>query len=149
MQPIEKLTDLIKNNFGNSQAAFARAIKRSPSQVNQWLSGYRRLDVKASRHIEKELGLPIDYFSSTGNDTPASPLQKNDEKYETPDSTELYCSENKKIATFLKQSASPLVQEIAKLAETMSRDGQLILLGRVQELAKLYPAEVKTATSSQ
>lgn len=147
MLQIEKLSALIKNRFGNSQAAFARAIKRSPSQVNQWLSGYRRLDVKASRHIERELGLSADYFFTN---TATTSITKNKEENHTHgDSETLFCAENTKIAQFEKQKFSPLVHEITKLAESMSRDGQLILLGRVQELAKLYPAELKTVKSSQ
>lgn len=50
----------------------------------------------------------------------------------------------KNIAKFYKPDDQPLIQEITEIAKTMSRDGQLILLGRIQELAKLYPAELKT-----
>lgn len=62
MEPHEILEALIAAKYDGNQAAFSRAIKRSPSQVNQWLSGYRKLDVKGQRHIEKALDLPADYF---------------------------------------------------------------------------------------
>jgi DNA-binding transcriptional regulator YdaS (Cro superfamily) len=62
MTPVDKLKAIINGRFENNQAAFARAINRSPSQVNQWLSGYRKLDVKACRLIEQALSLPTDHF---------------------------------------------------------------------------------------
>lgn len=58
----EVLIDLIKEKFGGNQAEFARAIKRSPSQVHQWVSGHRNLGEAGARHIEITLGLPQGYF---------------------------------------------------------------------------------------
>lgn len=49
--------NLINTRFDGNQAAFARAIKRSPNQVNQWLTGYRSVGDGAARNIENMLGL--------------------------------------------------------------------------------------------
>jgi DNA-binding transcriptional regulator YdaS (Cro superfamily) len=62
MSPADILRTLITADYGGSQAQFARAIGRSPSQVNQWLTGHRKLDIKGSRHIEEKLRLPVGYF---------------------------------------------------------------------------------------
>jgi len=61
MNSSDILRALIKDKFG-TQAAFARAIGRDASQVNQYLTGYRKLDIKFSRIIEEKLGLPTGYF---------------------------------------------------------------------------------------
>ena len=58
MTPIEKLKALIAAEpFNGKQVDFARAINRSPAQVNQWLSGYRKFDLKGQQIIENELKL--------------------------------------------------------------------------------------------
>lgn len=44
---------LIKDRFGNSQSALAKAIYRPPSMVSQWLCGYRNIGEKIARHIEQ------------------------------------------------------------------------------------------------
>lgn len=56
------LKALIEDRFGGSQAKFARAIKRSPAQVNQWLTGNRALGDAGARTIELALDLPAGYF---------------------------------------------------------------------------------------
>ena len=56
------LKALIDQDYGRIQARFARAVDRKPSVINQWLSGHRKLDVKASRDMEEKLGLPVGYF---------------------------------------------------------------------------------------
>ncbi|WP_273702974.1 S24 family peptidase [Candidatus Accumulibacter vicinus] len=57
-----KLRALIQSRFGGNQAAFAAAIKRSPAQVNQWLSGHRAIGDAGARIIELALDLPPGYF---------------------------------------------------------------------------------------
>lgn len=58
MTPIEKLKALIAAEpFNGRQVDFARAINRSPAQVNQWLSGYRKFDLKGQQIVENELKL--------------------------------------------------------------------------------------------
>ncbi len=57
MDRIQQLRELIKNQFHNNQAEFARAIDRSPSQVHQLLSGRRNLGDAIARHIEMTLEL--------------------------------------------------------------------------------------------
>ena len=56
------LKALIKDAFDGSQAEFARAIKKSTAQVNQWVSGYRALGDAGARHIEITLNLGQGYF---------------------------------------------------------------------------------------
>lgn len=56
------LKDLVTNRFDGKQADFARAINRSPAQVNQWLSGHRAIGDAGARHIELKLSLPQGYF---------------------------------------------------------------------------------------
>ena len=133
MTPHDKLLDLIRSRFGNSQAKFAAAIKRSPSQVNQWVNGYRNIDVKAGRHIERELNLPVDYFFSDANP---------EQNYPTAQPQQTPCAtEPANVAIFPTNSFSPTVMEIAKIAETMSRDGQMMLLGQAQLLAGQHPRD--------
>lgn len=59
------LKQLIDDRFGGNQADFARAIKRQPAQVNQWLTGYRALGDAGARNIELALNLPNGYFDHT------------------------------------------------------------------------------------
>ena len=56
------LKQLIETRFRGSQTAFAKAIKRSPAQVNQWISGHRALGDAGARTIELALHLPPGYF---------------------------------------------------------------------------------------
>lgn len=56
------LRDLIDTRFDGNQAEFARAIKKSPAQVNQWLTGHRNLGDAGARHIELVLNLGTGYF---------------------------------------------------------------------------------------
>lgn len=60
------LHKLLETRFGGSQAAFARALKRSPSQIHQWLSGHRMLGDAGARHIEMTLGLPAGWMDGGG-----------------------------------------------------------------------------------
>jgi len=57
-----KLVALIESMFGGNQAAFSAAIKRSPAQVNQWVSGHRQLGDAGARIIELALNLQQGYF---------------------------------------------------------------------------------------
>ena len=57
------LRELIDRKYGGNVAAFARAIKKSPSQVHQWLSGHRAIGDGGARHIERTVpGLWQGYF---------------------------------------------------------------------------------------
>jgi putative lipase involved disintegration of autophagic bodies len=56
------LRALIAERFGSNDAAFARAIKRSPAQVIQWLTGHRKIGDAGARLIELALELPAGYF---------------------------------------------------------------------------------------
>lgn len=56
------LAKLIHDLFDDNQKAFAKAIKKSPAQVNQWLTGYRNIGDGAVRNIELELRLGEGYM---------------------------------------------------------------------------------------
>ncbi len=64
MSRLENLRNLISEKFGGRQAAFAAAINRSPAQVNQWLTGVRRLGDGTCRVVESALGLPMGWMDS-------------------------------------------------------------------------------------
>lgn len=49
---------LLQDRFHGNQAELARAIKRSPGQVHQWVKGHRKIGDAGARHIEMALGLP-------------------------------------------------------------------------------------------
>jgi transcriptional regulator with XRE-family HTH domain len=70
------------------------AVGRSPSQINQWLSGHRKLDIKGSRLMEEKLGLPAGYFQratltyTTAQNSDAKfvhQIQQEVARYEVPD----------------------------------------------------------------
>lgn len=65
-----KLRALIRSRFRGNQAEFASAIKRSPAQVNQWLSGHRAIGDAGARIIELALSLPSGYFDSANAQPP-------------------------------------------------------------------------------
>lgn len=62
MDRVSILRSLIEGAYGGNQADFARAIKRSPAQINQWLQGVRAIGDAAARHIENTLNLGGRYF---------------------------------------------------------------------------------------
>ncbi len=67
------LRELIASRFGGSQKDFAAAVGRSPAQINQWLTGHRKIGDAGARNIEIKLGLAAGYFdrkisyAKTGN----------------------------------------------------------------------------------
>lgn len=50
------------------KAAFALAVKRSPSQVGHWFSGHRNPNGDTCREIERLLGLPRDWLDTPHED---------------------------------------------------------------------------------
>lgn len=58
----EILKNLIDERFAGNQADFARAIGKSPAQVNQWIRGIRNFGGASARHTEMKLGLCQGYF---------------------------------------------------------------------------------------
>ena len=63
---MELLKEIIETRFNGSQAEFARAIKRSPSQVHQWIKRHRKFGDGSARHVELTLNLPNGYFDQAG-----------------------------------------------------------------------------------
>lgn len=58
MTRLDRIKNLINERFNGNQAEFARAIKKSPAQINQWLNGYRNIGDGVASHIENALELP-------------------------------------------------------------------------------------------
>lgn len=80
MNRIDILKALIKDRFDGSQAEFARAIRRSPGQVGQWLGGHRQLGDAGARIIELALELPSGYFDSSRAEETRKPYTANVKK---------------------------------------------------------------------
>lgn len=66
------LAKLINDRYGGNQAEFAKAIGKSPSQVNQWLTGVRNFGDASARHTEITLDLGQGFFDGTGPMHPSS-----------------------------------------------------------------------------
>ena len=115
MHPKDILKQLIADRFGGTQAAFARAINRGPAQVNQWLTGHRKLDVKGQRHIENALNLPAGFMSGADIGT----ISSANHRQTTHD--------------------RPLVQRVCDLAENINDDGLNQLVGFARCLLSDYP----------
>lgn len=73
MNRLDRLRALIDDRYAGKQSSFAHEIKRSPAQVNQWLSGVRRLGDGACRVIETAMDLPLGWMDGLGpiTDCPA------------------------------------------------------------------------------
>lgn len=67
-----RLLQLIRARFNGSQTEFARAIRRSRSQVSQWLNGHSNLGDGGCRIIEMALHLPSGYFDGVSDATSSS-----------------------------------------------------------------------------
>lgn len=59
----DKILYLINNSFNGSQVKFAEAIKRSPAQVNQWVTNRRAVGDVLALHIERTLNLPSGWLA--------------------------------------------------------------------------------------
>lgn len=66
----EKLQELIRDRFEDSQADFARAVGKSPSQIWQWVTGHRNLSADSAQELARPLGLPRDYFEDRASPSP-------------------------------------------------------------------------------
>lgn len=121
MKPKDLLRELIDTRYNGNQAAFSRAIKRQPAQVNQWLTGYRKLDTKGQRHIETELGLRAGYMSGELDYSATPPESTLGVKEPTPHHTR------------------PLVQQVREIAERIDDVGLLKLQGYAACLLTDHP----------
>lgn len=59
---MKRLKFLLDSKFEGSQAEFARQTGINPSQIAQWISGYRNLGEKVARKIELTLDLPHNWL---------------------------------------------------------------------------------------
>lgn len=48
----------------DTQKEFAQLVQRSPSQLSQWLSGYRTIEEETARDIERKAGKPIHWMDA-------------------------------------------------------------------------------------
>ena len=58
MNRVDRLKTLIAEQFEGSQKEFAKAIKKSPSQISHWLNGVRAIGDGVAAQIETALDLP-------------------------------------------------------------------------------------------
>ena len=121
MKPEDILRELINARYDGNQAAFSRAIKRQPAQVNQWLTGYRKLDTKGQRHIEESLSLRAGYMSGKPDYNAASDQRHLSANEPTP------------------YHARPLVRQVCDLAERIDDAGLLKLHGYAACLLADHP----------
>lgn len=63
---------LIDEKFSGSQVDFSRSTGINPTQVNQWLNGYRALGEKSARKIESILGLKKYWLDNVERNKPAT-----------------------------------------------------------------------------
>lgn len=97
MERVERLQALVDERFGGNQAEFARAIKRSPAVVWQYLSRHRTVGEKFARHVEASLRLPRGWLDGYGGEGPSS------------------------VATGTQDIVSTMPTEVQHLADRMSR----------------------------
>lgn len=58
----ERLIELINKQYGGNQTSFAKAIRRSPAQINHWKTGERTIGDTIAIDIEKTLNFPYGWF---------------------------------------------------------------------------------------
>lgn len=75
MNRIDRVKALITERFNGSQTDFAKAIKKAPAQVNQWLNGYRNIGNGAAADIERELDLIRGYLDGEEPKAPTNPKE--------------------------------------------------------------------------
>lgn len=83
MNRLDKILHLIENSFNGSQVKFAKAIKRSPAQVNQWVTNRRTVGDALALHIERSLNLPLGWLVKK-EDNKIKNNQSNDFHLEAP-----------------------------------------------------------------
>jgi len=66
-------------------------------------------------------------------------IPKEIEPYQPAKATRLSVNESSNVSLFPPRDFSPTTLEIAKIADTMNRDGQLMLLGQAQLLSSQHP----------
>lgn len=135
------LQRLINDRFSGSQADFARAIKRSAPQINQWLSGHRVIGDAGARHIELTLKLPSGYFdggyqSEAGNRT-TSALQEGSEQRKEYGAN---------VAT-LAVKEDPLIEQAVAIMKATDATGRAMALAAIKVALNGYqPAKANHAS---
>lgn len=129
-----KLRALIQSRFRGNQAGFAAAIKRSPAQVNQWLSGHRAIGDAGARIIELALNLPSGYFDSA-NTLPTE---------EAP-----HVSAKAAPILSLPKTDPPEIAEVLRLMRSTDDKGRAMALGAVKGALAGYRAAASKANGAQ
>ena len=138
MDRITLLRELIAERFSGNQADFARAIKRSPAQINQWLTGHRNLGDSGARLIELALDLPIGYFDGRNKAVFDGKL-------------DLYSAGTQKTPTRVamqdrppyKPTYSPAIEAVISLMLEMTEVGQGVVLGKAMDMRDAYPCVIE------
>lgn len=139
MWPMDRTTKirmLISDWFEGSQRDFSLAIDRSPSQVNQWLSGYRAVGDAGVRNIELKLGLPIGWF-----DDESSPPKKGENiaPFLNPTAQSLITELTKMIGSSDTNNDDARIREVINLMRRSSDIGKAIILDKARDVVKEYP----------
>lgn len=77
----EKLFLLIRDRYGGNQAEFARAIRRAPALIYQYLTERREIGEKFARHVEQALRLPARWFDDPNAGEEEFPREPSEEDF--------------------------------------------------------------------
>lgn len=67
--------EVLLAEHGHKKAALATTLKRSPSQISQWLSGFRTITEDSAREIEANARKPRGWLDAHGSEpTPDEPV---------------------------------------------------------------------------
>ena len=138
-----RLQTLIDASNISSQAEFARRCEApgGKSMLSQHLKCIRPISLESAIAYAIGLNKPLSAISPR-LDALVRRIPKADPPYPATQQQPAPCAtEPANVALFPTNSFSPTVMEIAKIAETMSRDGQMMLLGHAQLLAGQHPRD--------
>ena len=138
-----RLQALIDDSRISSQAEFARRCEApgGKSMLSQHLKCIRPISLESAIAYAIGLNKPLSAISPR-LDALVRRIPKANQPYPSATPQPVPCaSEPASVALFPSNSFSPTVMEIAKVAETMNRDGQMMLLGQAQLLAGQHPRD--------
>lgn len=69
----KNLASLIRDRFADNVSAFARAVDRSPSQINDTIAGRKSFGEKVARYFESKIGLSDRWLDQELSQTSQSP----------------------------------------------------------------------------
>ena len=142
-----RLQSLIDDSNISSQAEFARRCEApgGKSMLSQHLKCIRPISLESAIAYAIGLNKPLSAISPR-LDALVRRIPKSDPPYPAAQSQPAQVSsEPPNVALFPINSFSPTVMEIAKVAATMNRDGQMMLLGQAQLLSGQHPRDKANA----